>query len=179
MKIFAAAALGVAIAVPVGAQELASTFDQLRVLVKAGDVLTITDASGRQTSGTLTGLTSSTLAIDATDGPRSLSESDVSTVRQHRHGDPAKGAKIGFGVGAGFGVLGAMAVGVSCRDCAGLALSIVGVYGALGAGVGVGVSAMTTHQQVIFSRAPAATRRVTVAPVVTRERRGMLMSVGF
>jgi len=179
MKIFAAAALGVAIAVPAGAQELASTFDQLRVLVKAGDVLTITDATGGQTSGTLTALTSSTLGIDAKDGPRSFSEADVSTVRQQRHGDLAKGAKIGFGVGAGFGVLGAMAVGVGCRNCAGLALSILGVYGAMGAGVGVGISAMTTHQQVIFSRAPAATRRVTVAPLVTRERQGVMMSVGF
>jgi hypothetical protein len=50
---------------PAHAQQLAATFDQLRVLVKPGDMLTITDTAGRKVQGRVSEVTPSMLALNA------------------------------------------------------------------------------------------------------------------
>ena len=60
-------------AVPqVEAQELASWFDQLLVLVKPGDTVSVTDGTGRETGGTISALSSSSLELTV-DGSRRAS----------------------------------------------------------------------------------------------------------
>jgi hypothetical protein len=174
-----AAAILIATSAPAAAQELASSFDQLRVLVKAGDFLTVTDASGRKIVGSLTELTPTTLAIAARDGQARFAEGDVLTIRQRRTGDLAKGAKWGFAVGGGIGLLGALAIASECDECVGMGLAVAGFYAAAGAGIGVFVAGAQSHHPVIFSRPRTSAGGLTVTPLVAHQRRGVVLSLGF
>lgn len=52
------------------------------------------------------------------------------------------------------------------------------VVGVMGAGIGAGVDAMFRRTRVIYSRSGSA-ERVAVSPLVARDRKGILVSVGF
>lgn len=174
------ALLLIAVAARAGAQEIASSFDQLRVLVKPGDTVTVRDGSGRETTGRIADLSSSSLALLVGGDRRDLAAGQIDTIRQRRSDSLANGAKWGFGLGAGLGVLVGAAIATEYED-AGAAAIVLGslLYGGLGAGVGTGVDAMISGNQVIYARRVSSTARVSVAPVLTRERRSVLVSLGF
>ena len=71
---------------PAGSQELASSFDQLRVLVKAGDTLTVAHRDGQETRGRMVRLTGTSLELDVDGATRLLQEGAVTTIR-HRYAD--------------------------------------------------------------------------------------------
>src|SRR5438128_606133 len=123
------------------AQQVASSFEQLRVLVKPGDTVTVAETSGRETTGKIADLSSSSLWLIVAGSRRDLAEREVDTIRQRRHGSLATGAKWGFGIGAGFGLIGGLASGTNCIACSGafIALATAG-YAAMGTGIGVGIS---------------------------------------
>jgi hypothetical protein len=52
------------------------------------------------------------------------------------------------------------------------------ILGGIGAGLGAAFAAGSTHQQLVFNRA-GTPLKITVAPLVGRERQGMLMSLRF
>jgi hypothetical protein len=163
---------------PAHAQELASSFDQLRVLVKAGDRLTITDPAGEVTSGRLVRLAGASLEIDVDGTARTLAQDRVTTIRM-RHADSlANGAKIGFAVGAGFGALAGLAV-ASELEWKGAVVGFLLVYGAMGAGIGVGIDGLTSSDRVIYSRPNPQTARLALAPLLGSGRRGLRLTVGF
>ncbi len=107
-----------------------------------------------------------------------LVEGDVRTISQRRHGNLATGAKWGFGIGAAFGLL------VDLTECTGdecrlYSPFIAALYGGLGSGIGVGVSASIINQHVIFAKLPTASVKLTLSPLVTHNRQGMMVSLGF
>jgi hypothetical protein len=164
----------------VGAQEAASSFDQLRMLVKAGDTVTVTDTSGHEIKGKIAEISSSSLALATKDGRSTLAEGDVTTISKQRHGSLATGAKWGLGVGGGLGLIVALSfLGDGCSDCAAYAVVSGGLYAGLGTGIGVGVSAATMHRKTLFSRPGAAPSKLTVSPLLTHSRKGVLVSYGF
>ena len=176
-EVLVAAVLVLGTTWPVGAQELASSFDQLRVLIKAGDTLTIAGRDGQETRGRLVRLTGTSLELDVDGATRLLSQDGVTTIR-FRHADSlANGAKIGFGVGAGFGTLVAIAVVGELGSAA--AIPMILVYGAMGAGIGVGVDGLQSSDKVIFSRPSPPSARLGISPVVGQGRRGVRLTLGF
>lgn len=177
--ILAACAILVAVSTNARAQDLAHTFDQLRVLLKPGDTVTVTDDAGHETTGKIADLSASSLALVASGGRRALIPAEVTMIRQRRHGSLATGAKVGFGLGAGLAVVSLAGNAGGCRGCSGFFVAATLLDGALGAGIGVGISAATTHDQIIFAKTLATEGRVTVAPIVTRQRQGLRVSFGF
>jgi hypothetical protein len=89
-----------AVAQTAAAQGIAGSFEQLRVLVKPGDTVTVTDAAGKGTKGKIAELSASTLALLAGDTRVELRESDVMTVEQLRTDSLANGAILGVAIGA-------------------------------------------------------------------------------
>ena len=177
-RVLIGAAILVCAAVPARAQELASSFDQLRVLVKAGDRLTITDPAGEVTTGRLVRLAGTSLEIDVDGTARTLAQDRVTTIRM-RHADSlANGAKIGFVVGAGFGALAGVAV-ASELEAKGAVAGFLLIYGAMGAGIGVGIDGLNSSDRVIYSRPGSQTARLAVAPLVGGGRRGVRLTLGF
>jgi hypothetical protein len=159
------------------AQELASSFDQLRVLIKAGDRLTIVDSTGQELRGRMTRLSSSVLEVDTDGRSRTLGESEVRTIRL-RHSDTlANGAKWGFGAGCAFGLLGAIAISDEVSD--GALPMFVAIYGAFGAGVGVGIDGLVKSNDVIYSRPGTGSRAWSISPAVGRRGAGVRLAIGF
>jgi hypothetical protein len=164
-------------------QEIAGSFDQLRVLVKAGDKVRVTDATGRETTGKIADLSPTLLALLVDGQRREILEHDISTIRQRRTDTLATGAKVGFGIGAGLGLLVALQVASAYDEVgAGVIPAITFVYGTLGAGVGVGIDALVTREQVIYAartRTASTAAAVKIRPLVTRARQGVVVSIGF
>jgi hypothetical protein len=163
----------------VQAQEIASSFDQLRVLLKRGDAVSVTDSAGHEITGRIADVSSSLLGVLVGDGRRDLVESEVRTIRQPRHANLATGAEWGFGIGAAFGAFAILANSSNCSGCSSLIPLTATVFGGIGCGIGVGVSASMISQRLIFSKPAAASTSLTVTPLVTRERQAMLVSLRF
>ena len=139
------------------AQEIAGSFDQLRVLVKPGDRIRVTDTGGRETLGTIADLGSSSLTLIGANGRRDLSQNDIDTIRQRRSDSVANGAKWGFVVGLGLGALAGAALASGDGNPAAFMVPLVALaYGGLSVGVGVGIDAMISSEQVIYARRSSA-----------------------
>lgn len=135
------------------AQELAGSFDQLRVLIKIGDTVRVTDSTGQSVRGPITGLSSGALAVQVKGRRQTFLESDIATIHQRRSDSLANGAKWGFVVGAGLGVLAGITIASEYEGSSGTALiPMLGlVYGGIGAGAGAGIDALHSSEHVIFA----------------------------
>ena len=162
----------VAHGVPAGAQT-AGSFEQLALLVESGDRITVTDSAGREQTGRIVDLSPSALALFIDGARHDFREAQVHSIRQWRQDSLKNGAWFGFAVGA---ALGATALNPRA-DIAAPAL-FLGFMAAAGTGVGVGLDALVPSRQVIYQSTGAA-RRVTVAPLMARDRRGLAVSFGF
>ena len=87
------------------AQEVATSFEELRFLVEPGETVTVTDANGRESSGKIAELSTSSLGLLMNKTRRDLQESEVMVIRQRRPDSLANGAKWGFAAGAAFGLI--------------------------------------------------------------------------
>ena len=136
------------------AQELAGSFDQLRVLVKAGDTIRVTDRTGHEVRGSLIDVSASSLALATGGSQRTFLESDVASIRQRRPDSLSNGAKWGFAVGAGLGLLAGITIASEYEGSSGTALipMLALVYGGIGAGAGAGIDALHSSEQVIYGR---------------------------
>jgi len=150
---FACLALLLILPVTTCAQELAGSFDQLRVLVKAGDTIRVTDRTGREVRGSVIDVSASSLALATGGSRRTFLESDVTSIRQRRPDSLSNGAKWGFAVGAGLGLLAGITIASEYEGSSGTALipMLALVYGGIGAGAGAGIDALHSSEHVIFA----------------------------
>jgi hypothetical protein len=127
----------------VEAQEVASSFEQLVVLVKPGDKIA-----------------------------RRLAEVDVATIRQRRGDSLMNGAIIGAVAGtAYFATIAAILSDTEGGDVIiPTVVAGVAVCGGMGAAAGVGIDALITRRQVIFEGSAGQTR-VSVLPRLGQKRR--------
>ena len=167
---------------PVHAQErVARSFEQLQVLVEPGDTISI-EAAGSEIAAEIASLTSTELTVVVAGERRTFAPRDVNRIRQRRGDSLANGAWWGFGIGVGFGVLGAaltVALDEGSEDLGFPAASaVVAVYGAMGAGLGVGIDALIRRRQVIYESA-SATSGAVLMPLVGHKRAGAVIAFRF
>ena len=150
----------------------ATSFDQLSVLVRPGDTVTVTPDSGRPFSGRISSLSSSGLTLLVGKELRALEERDVATVRHRRQDSLSNGALWGLGAGAAVGY-------GTCGTChAGPGLLMAGMFGGIGAGIGVGIDALIKGNVVVFQRRDSS-RQVTVMPQLAKSHKSINVSVRF
>jgi hypothetical protein len=165
------------------AQGIAATFQELRLLVRPGDDVTVTDVNGRNISGKITNLSAASLTLTVDGRPREWREPEVATIRQRRGDSLANGAWIGLGIGAGLAAVG-IAVAFTSEDYDadvnfGEAVLVTAIYGGLGAAIGTGVDALITRRQVIFETRSPSGVAVQFAPLLTPTRAVARVSIGF
>jgi hypothetical protein len=161
------------------AQELAGSFEQLRVLVKPGDAVSVIDQTGQEMRGTISELSSSALAITVAGNHRRFLESEIDAIRTRRPDPLANGAKWGLAVGAGLGLLAGIGFAAGYDDGGGAFIPLLALtYGAMGAGAGAGIDALVSSNQVIFARR-GTTSKLTVSPLVQIGRTGVRASLTF
>ena len=172
MRIIYALVLVLLVAPQAQAQQLASTFDQLRVLLKQNDTLTITDTSGQRLRGKVSTVSSSRLVLDVSGTVREFQNSEVEEIRMRRPDPLGNGALTGMAIGAGLAVA-AVASQASGSELGWIPLAAL-VYGGIGAGIGVGVDALIERDRVIYAR---STSSISITPVFGNKRPGVFVSV--
>ena len=164
----------------VHAQGVASSFDQLSVLVKPGDKIGIVDITGQETEGRIGTLSRDELTLVTKTGVRQLGEGDVAQIRQRRSDSLQNGAIIGAAAGAGYGL--AMLAFLASTDDGGgpipigVVTSLVTLTG-IGAAAGAGIDALITRRQVIYEKPGGG--HVSISPLFLHGRRGVAVSVKF
>ena len=164
----------------VDAQGVASSFDQLTVLVKPGDKIRVVDATGTPAEGRIEALSRDKLTLMTEVGARQFGELDVATIRQRRGDSLKNGAIIGAVAGATYYVtLLAIFWDVDGGEPIASTAWIGGLlFSGMGAAAGVGIDALITRRQVIYQK-PAVESRIRVAPLIDRGRRGARVIVTF
>jgi hypothetical protein len=164
----------------VEAQAVASSFEQLAVLVKPGDKITVVDAAGQETSGRIGKLSSDALILTTSTGSRQLGLVDVAAITQRRDDSLKNGAIIGAVAGAAYFVTAAVALAGTDDTDVIVPTAIAGgvLFAGLGAAAGAGIDALFSRRQVIYQK-PAPWSRATVSPVFSHGRLGAVVTVGF
>jgi hypothetical protein len=160
------------------AQQLAGSFEQLRVLVKPGEKIRVIDRAGQEVRGTVAELSSSSLALVVAGERRQFVESDIDAIRARRADPLANGTKWGLAVGGGFGLLVGISFAAEVGDSGAVIPVFALIYGGLGAGVGAGIDALISGDHIIFARS-GSSAKVAVRPILTPGRAGVRASVTF
>ena len=173
---------GVAASQEVKAQP-AQSFEQLKSLVKPGEEVSVTDATGVVTVGRIAELSSSVLRLRVNSTTRDLSESDVKTITQSRPDSLMNGTLIGAGVGAGVGVGILAGFCGGDYDCAGNPGEVAGyiaLYSGIGAAAGAGIDALIKGRQTIYLGGHRVSLHLSdVRPIISPTRKGVSMSLSF
>jgi hypothetical protein len=160
------------------AQATVTSFDQLPVRLKVGQMVSVTDTAGAEQKGKILDLspTALTLAVDGT--RHEFPAARVSAIKKRQRDSLLNGALIGLAVGVGVTVLAASACEDDLGDCYVMGLLI---FGGIGTGAGIGIDLATKGKMQTIYQAPSASAglRVTVAPFVVPHRQGVAIRVSF
>ena len=150
----------------------ASSFDQLGLLVGPGDKVTVTPSTGKTFSGRIAGLSPDTLTLRVGKQVVTLQQEEVSAIRHRRDDSLVNGAAWGLTVGtvAGFAPCGRCHIGPG--------LAMAGLYGGIGAGIGVGIDALIRGNATVFRRGQSGSR-VVVTPQLAPSHKAVSVSVQF
>jgi hypothetical protein len=160
-------------------QGVARSFDELRLLVKAGDTVYVTEGAAER-AARIIDISSSSMTVSTDGAPRELTQERVTRIRQRRPDSLWNGAAIGAGVLLGAGLIGASSAGAT-DDCDAQCWTVNGLlYGGLGALAGMGVDALIKGKKTIYAPAgPGPSAQVVVSPLVYREKKGVRVQVRF
>jgi hypothetical protein len=145
----------------------AGLLEDLGLRVNLDDQLRVEDPSGGRTSGRLTRLTANDITILTGAGEKHFTRDTVRQVAV-RHHPLRMGVLIGAGVGAVAGAI-AGCTGEDREECADAPIMV----GALGAGVGLAVGALTHTTRVVY---PEAQTRTALWPMISHDAVGIGLS---
>jgi len=153
-------------ALPARAQD---TFDDLARKIRQGQTVIVIDQQGGRTQGRVESVSATALVVDY-GRSQTFAPSEVRLVKKpdHMWDGAIKGAALGLIPAVLFGAL-------DCDDCAPGALVALSV--GVGAGAGLAIDALVGPKTVF--RRDGAAPRVSLAPIVGRDRRGVSASFRF
>jgi hypothetical protein len=181
---FLVAAL-LATATAASAQEPAATFEALSGRLQIGQVVWVTDPTGREARGTLERLTSEELVLNG-DRAVTFAAAAVQRVRTRDRDSIRNGTLIGLGVGGAMGT--AWCIGAIADDSGDIDARVecaegFTVFPALGALVGLAVDAVIpgTMRVVYQASSPRETARarLMLTPLVSARVTGMTLMLAF
>ena len=153
-----------------------AAFQDLALLVNPGDGIAVTDDTGRELQGDLVDISPSALSVRVAGTRYDLQESKYTVTRQRRQDSLKNGALLGFLAGAGSTAVLLAASGEYFYSVQWAMFPVI--MGGAGAGIGILVDSMITESKLIFSK-KRSVRRVSVAPLLSRDRKGVAISLGF
>jgi hypothetical protein len=171
---------GVSIPASALAQSVAHSFTELASVVSVGQTITVTDATGAETKGRVTQFspTSLTLAFDS--ATREFAESEVRLIQQRHKDSLLNGALIGAGITVAVPlVYFALICSDDSEDCGGEAAVAIAGYAGLGLGIGTLIDLAVTGKETIYVPGQAPKPSVSIAPLVTRDRKGVQVALRF
>lgn len=176
---------GLATAAAASAQEPVASFDALTGRLQVGQVVWVTDRTGREARGRLERLSSDELVLKA-DGSETFVAADVRRVRARARDSLKNGTLIGLGIGAGMGT--AWCIGAVADDSGDLDARVecaegFTVFPGLGALIGLAVDAVIPGKMRVVYQAPPSQEgswaRLVMAPLVSSRVKGLAVSFVF
>ena len=164
---------------PASAQQVATSFEELRRLVTPGETIYVTDARGAIRKGRLAGLSPGSLQFqvdrDAA-APISLSESDVNNIAVHRSDPLWNGMLIGFVSGA----VPVALIGAGASASGGEVAVVTAGYGCIGLLTGLLIDVLNKEKMPIYvhPHVPGSTR-LHISPVGSSSGAGVRISLAF
>lgn len=153
-----------------GAQVAARSFEELPSILKVGQTLVVTDASGRQTKGRLMDVSPFALVVTTPDA-RTFAAGTVAEIRLPD--SLLSGTLIGAAAGAG---LAAWDYWIDPSEPGNGAITVAAI--GLGGAIGAGVDALRTGGRVLY-RSPQQRSKPTLSPLLGKDRQGVLVTVRF
>lgn len=164
-----------------GAQWTATSFEELPGLIRRGETIEVTDATGRTTRGILAELAPGSLELRVAQ-PTAADAAVLRTRRedirsiQVRRADPLwNGALIGFAAAGGLPLLG---LGTGCSHYLN-ACDGIPAFSALAVGVGLLIDWARKDTLTIFPAPGQRSPAVSLSPLVSKSAAGVQMSVRF
>jgi hypothetical protein len=162
-------AVATALALPSAAyaQAPTTTLEQLSLIARNGDRITVQDHTGGMTQGTITEINAKGLAINVDGVVRRWSASDVREVRRRASDRVWNGALIGAAISGSLAALNYLD-----NECHGdPACARVVLFGAaFGAGIGAGIDAMIRANRVVY-QSPGRGASWSLGPVFSLSKR--------
>ncbi len=165
--LLAASAFLTPVAAP--AQTVASSFDELRRVLKTGQTVIVTDTGGRQIKGKVSDVGSSALVILI---PQSRTFAESSVMEIEGTDSLWNGALLGAGIGTGFAMWDYL---IDPSEPGNGAIFTVAI--GLGTAIGAAIDKLLTRG--LLYRAPPQMRNLKISALTENERRGVLVSVRF
>ena len=164
---------------PASAQQVATSFEELRRLVTPGETIYVTDARGAISKGRLAGLSAGSLQLQVdrdAGSPVSLSESDVNNIAIHRTDPLWNGMLIGFVSGA----VPVALIGAGASASGGEVAVVTAGYGCIGLLTGLLIDVLNKEKMPIYvhPHVPPSTR-LHISAVGSSSGAGVRVSVGF
>ncbi|HET9834303.1 MAG TPA: hypothetical protein VFP91_21415 [Vicinamibacterales bacterium] len=157
-------------AMSAGAQDVATSFNELRSRIKIGDAVTLTDSAGRLMMGRLVYVSGDRLEIF--DGTfRQFAEVDVEAISRRWHESVGTGAAWGAVIGATIGLLTMSAELSSYR--APYAIEATALFAAPGAAAGAVLARLSIHQRLVFAKSD---HQFSIVPLIERNRTGAVLT---
>jgi hypothetical protein len=165
---------------PAGAQEVATSFEELRRLVTPGETIYVTGARGTISKGRLTGLSAGSLQFqvdrDAGAPPVSLSESNVNNIAVHRSDPLWNGMLIGFASGA----VPVALIGAGATASPGEVAVVTAGYGVIGLLTGLLIDFLNKENVTIYVHRPRTeSGRIRLSPIAGKSTAGVRLLAEF
>ncbi len=157
----------------------ARSFEQLQVFVADGDTVSVREATGKEFSARVAGVSATELVLMVDGQRRAFHPDDAIRIRQRRGDSLANGTWWGFGIGAGAALLAVAADDSGLVNDAGWAVVAAAVYGGIGAGIGVSVDALIRKREIIYDHGAGGASTVTIVPVFGPRRAGAQVALAF
>jgi hypothetical protein len=157
----------------------ARSFEQLQVFVADGDTVSVREATGKEFSARVAGISATELVVMVDGQRRAFHPDDAIRIRQRRGDSLANGTWWGFGIGAGAGLLAVAADDSGLANNAGWAVVVAAVYGGIGAGIGVCVDALIRKREIIYDHQTGGASTLTIVPLFGRGRTGAQIALTF
>jgi hypothetical protein len=162
---------------PARGQEVATTFDELRRIVRIDETISVTDNVGATHKGRLAGLSISSLQLrQGSAPPTAFVERDINNVAAVRADPLWNGMTIGFAVGAAPVVL----IGGAASGRPSQVLAVAAGYGTIGLLTGLLIDVVNRQTITLYVHAPEPRfSRVVVAPIYSPTRTGIQLIATF
>jgi len=170
--------------VPLSAQERAGakrsaegsrSAEGLAYRMRFGDTISLRTPTGGTITGRVEDFDGDELRVDGR--TFSLSRGEVRQIDVRVDDPVGNGALIGASIGTGLVLATCVAVGADCDE---FVLVVGGLYAGAGAGLGTLFDALHRGREVVYVAPSAASeRKLTVVPLFTRDKKGVLVSLGL
>jgi hypothetical protein len=162
-------------AAAVFAQDVATTFEELRLKIGRGATVYVTENDGQEYTATVVSVSATAFTVSVGGKERSLEQSAIRRIRQRLPDSLWGGVLIGGGIGV---ALGALSVGLA-DDCSGGCAASPVISGAMFAAIGAGIDALIEGKKVIYEPGAAGRSAWNLSPLIGRGAAGARLTVVF